>query len=229
MATTSESTELQQAADEAQLVLPDDAIIEVVDGIREAQKKHGFALVQEVGRLIVEKFYGGDVSVLRDRSKTDGSLRQLAEHPDLPMSASSLYRAVAMHELIERHGGVAGWKHLGPSHVRAVLPLEEKVQKRILRYAENHSWTVDRIEEAVRKARDGEERHGGGRPPLPKFQKSINALRKYADNADDLFSELDKLDGIDEKKAREMYTTVCGLRAKLEELEAQLEAKVQGG
>ena len=83
----------------------DDTVAEVVAGIRAAQAKHGFALVRDVGELIVAKFYGGDIGVLRDRGPKDASLRRLAENPDLAMSAATLYTAVATFELTERVGG----------------------------------------------------------------------------------------------------------------------------
>jgi hypothetical protein len=97
-------------ADQATPALPDTLIDEVVRGIAAAQEKHGLALAVEVGSLIVDTFYGGDIAVLRDRGPKEASLRRLAEHPDLPMSPAALYRTVAIYELAERLGGVSTWK-----------------------------------------------------------------------------------------------------------------------
>ena len=227
------TTELVQTDGTTSPTVPDETISEVVASIRAAQAKHGFALIQDIGRLIVEKFYGGDIGVLRDRGPKDASLRQLADHPDLPMSASGLYRAVATYDLIERQGGVAVWKHLGPSHVRAVLPVSDKDQRRLLGFAEKHSWTVKKLEEKVRKIREDAKAaetdvKKRGRPPLPRFVKSLNALERYATDGDDLFGDLDAVDDLDGDEAQRLYQTVTGLKLKCEELEEKLRGRVPG-
>ena len=203
-----------------------DTIAEVVAGIRAAQAKHGFALVRDVGALIVAKFYGGDVGVLRERGPKDASLRKLAEHLDLAMSAASLYTAVATYELMERVGGVSTWKHLAPSHVRAVLPLPDKAQRRLLARAEDRAWTVRQLEAEARKVKVKAPKRRGGRRPLPTFVKTIRALRRFDDDA--LFADFEQLDALGEDDAQVLMQTVTGLKLRCEALQKRLQARVAG-
>ena len=204
----------------------DDTIADVVAGIRAAQAKHGFALVREVGELIVAKFYGGDIGVLRDRGPKDASLRKLAEHPDLPMSAASLYTAVATYDVLDRHPGVSSSKHLTPTHVRTVLPLPDKAQQRLLTRAEAKAWTVQQLEAEARKVKVRAPKRRGGRRPLPTFVKTIRALRRFDDDA--LFADFEQLDALGEDETQALYQTVTGLKLRCEALLERLQARVPG-
>src|SRR5688500_15482884 len=86
--------------------ITDNTITEVVEAIRAAQAKHGFALAEEIGRLVVERFYGGDIDVFRERGAKDASLRKLADRKDLPMKFGAIYNAVATYEFLQRNPGV---------------------------------------------------------------------------------------------------------------------------
>ena len=206
-------------------IVADDLISDVARGIAELQRLRGLQLAWEVGHLIVEKFYGGNPMVLRERGPKDASLRRLAEHPDLPMSPSALFRSVAIYEVAERTGGVATWKHLGPSHVRTVLVLEPAHQHQLLRQAEDGRWTVQRLEEEVRGSR-GNSGRSGGRPLLPRFQKAIHALAKFVDGDGEVFGDLDRIAELDADEAQQLHKTVMAVRTKCEELEAEIHARV---
>ena len=85
------------------------------------------------------------------------------------------------------------WKHLGVSHVRAVLGLPIKEQERFLETAEEGAWTVGRIEQEVASSR--KELETGvrrGRRPLPAFVKSIHSMRRFAED-DGLLGDLDEV------------------------------------
>jgi hypothetical protein len=141
-----------------------------------------------LGRLIVDRFHGGDLEAFRGRGRKDASLRKLAQHPELPMSASALYNAVAAFDFAENNPGVYSSKHLTPTHVRTVLALPAPEQIRLLAEAEDRALTVEQLASEVARARSSE-RRGGGRKALPQFVKSIHALSKYAEG--DLFGGLD--------------------------------------
>jgi hypothetical protein len=90
-----------------------------------------FDFAMAVGKLIVDSFYAGDLDAWRSRGIKNVSFRRLAKHPDLPMSATALYRSTAIYEVCQRTGA-ADWKHLSTSHVRLVLPLAPGQQARLL-------------------------------------------------------------------------------------------------
>ena len=160
--------------------------------IRRLQRDATIGLAIHVGELIISKLYGGDFSTWRSHGSKDVSFRKLTELLQDDLSASVLYRSVAIYELADRMG-VSTWKHLGVSHVRAVLGLPIKEQERILETAEEEAWTVERIEQEVASSR--KELETGvrrGRRPLPAFVKSIHSMRRFAEE-DGLLGDLDEV------------------------------------
>jgi hypothetical protein len=132
-----------------------------------------FAL--RVGKIVVDTLYDGDLTAWRSRAKKDFALRALASSPELPMSASALYRALAIYELSCRQMLAAGWKHLGVSHLRTVLGLPSETQNRLLARAEAEQWTVTKLEREVLGLR-APQRSSGGRKPIPTCIKSIRRI-----------------------------------------------------
>lgn len=132
----------------------------------------------EVGRVVVECLYGGDTSAWRERAHKDHTLRTLAASPELPISASALYRALSIYELDrETRGDVARAQHLGVSHVRAVLGLERAHQVQLLAAAEQGGWTVCRLEGEAARFRPAT-RARGGRRPIPRYVKTIRQIHQ---------------------------------------------------
>lgn len=106
-----------------------------------------FAL--DVGRLVVEGLYDGDLRRLRSRGQKDElAMRRLAADPDLAMSASALYRCVAIFELCGRLHRTE-WRHVSTSHLRLVLPLPPSEQERFVREAEANGWKVRELERHI--------------------------------------------------------------------------------
>ena len=148
-------------------------------------------LALEVGRIVVQHFHGGRPEIFRQRGRRCPSLRKLAGRPELPMSASALYRCVAIYELSSRLGDVSAWEHLGVSHLRAVLGLPMPDQQRLLAEAQRQRWTVRALEAHVAELREtAAERRG--RPPIPGALRSLRRLLREADRIDTrAISELD--------------------------------------
>lgn len=172
MAKKSEVAELVPA------VVSDTVIEAVVQTLRAMQDAATLQFALAVGRLVTDRFFDGDIQKLRSHSPKDVSLRRLAEHPDLPFSASTLTRAVGVYELVDRLGGIENVKRLSYSHLRVVLGVPEKQQVRLLDKAAKDAWPVAQLEvEAQKHRREG---RGGGRPPVPTFIKALHAWRRIA-------------------------------------------------
>lgn len=132
-----------------------------------------------VGSLVIHYFYGGDIKAWRSRGPKTHSFRRLAKHPQLPMSASSLYRCVAIFELCDRLNVVSRWSRITVSHLRVVLPFDEKEQCRLMAAANAERWSVQRLEQEARKAPSSAVRRG--RPAAPefvRFGRTIEKLRR---------------------------------------------------
>lgn len=205
-------------------VASDKVLSEVVQGIKAAQSKHGFALAAEIGHLVVERLYGGDLQALRSRGEKDASLRKLAQHAELPMSATSLYYALGVYEFLMRRPGIEAHARLTPTHVRAVLALPASDQGRLLQLVEKRSLSVAQLETEVRKLRR-QRAKGGGRHPLPPFVKSIHALGRFVHGAEVLFGGLDAIGQLDPSEVRALSATLSGLQLKCDELQQALAAR----
>jgi hypothetical protein len=166
----------------------DRVIAEISAIVREATVD----LSLRVGQLVVERFFDGEATNWRARNQY--SLRKLAQHPDLPMSASALRRCIGLYELAQRFGDLSRYERLGTSHFRAIIGLEEAVQRQLLEEANREHWTVNTLERHASEVRD---RHQGkgGRPRLPTVVKLMRRLTPLAAEAN---AQLEGLQGLDE-------------------------------
>jgi hypothetical protein len=199
----------------------DQAVIdEVVRELHHLGHRAALDLALSVGRLIVEKFYGGRTDVWRQRSKRCASFRKLAARPDLPISAAGLYRAVAIYEVWQRIGDVATWKHVGASHLRAVLSLPAVDQDALLHRAETDNLSVRQLEVAVAELRAA----GTDRRGRPRQSVVVRTVRQLERTIDGFQATVDgaQLDTLDESSVNELRTRLGRLRRRCDEIVASL-------
>jgi hypothetical protein len=183
----------------------------------------------EIGKMVLETLYGGDLNSWRSRAAKAHSLRALARRDDLSVSSSALYRAVALYELAQNLGGFERWSSLGISHLRLVLGLPIVEQRRLLDAAVAQHWTVAELEReavAVRK-REPEQLGRGGRPRLPRFLKSVNRLRKAAEGAE-LFADVEAAAAMAPEQLAEIRDVLATIRVRCEALDHALERVAEG-
>ena len=123
----------------------DDPIERTIEELRQLSRTSALQFAIQVGTIIVERFYGSDPEQWRRRGPKHASFRKLAAHPSLPFSPGALYRAVAIYELTRRLAGQESVRHLGCSHLRAVLGLRADEQSRLLDLAYGKRWTVEQL------------------------------------------------------------------------------------
>lgn len=175
-----------------------------------------------LGRVIIEKLYGGDLAGWRAKGTKEISFRKLASRAnrDLAISVSSLCRAVALCELTDRLG-ISTWKHLGVSHLRGVLGLPDREQRRLLAIAESEAWTVERLENEKAKVSATQTRRRGRRR-MPAFVKTVHRLMKVLDEPEQGFGGLDELNQVDENEIARLLGVISSTKDRLEILEAHL-------
>jgi hypothetical protein len=166
---------------EERFVAPD-VVEEVVRELCAMQRNRTLTALLDIGALVVERLFEGDLEQARKRGRKDHSLRKLATHPHLPFSAATLWRAIAIYELVRRFPGLIAAKTLGVAHIRAVLGLPGPIQERLLRSAELEKWTSERLESIAAEHRRMP-KGPGGRPALPPLLKAATRLERILSDA----------------------------------------------
>jgi hypothetical protein len=159
---------------------PDEAIRRTVLRLNALSKSATLQFTLAVGELVVTHLYSGDIRRLRSRQRKDHlALRRVAADPDLAMSASALFRCVAIYEMCERIGA-RSWRHVSTTHLRAVLGLEPDAQEQLLREAEVNRWGVRELEKRVAVVADTRPpaRNRGGRKRRTRLRTLIEAIHK---------------------------------------------------
>ena len=177
-----------------------------------------------IGRIVLERLYGGSLDRWRDRGPKDGSLRRLAAALEARgargVSASALQQAVATLD-IEQRVGVTGRPPLTASHVRAVIGLPEARHELLLGTAEAKNWTAERTDVAAARERKKLATRPG-RPPRPMFVKTLDRWQRELADRHTLFAGLEELDALSEADSRRMQATVAAMRDHCDALLAAL-------
>jgi hypothetical protein len=153
---------------------PDEIQI-VVAQLKRLTRTASLEFALRVGAVIIHHFYDGNIEGWRSRGPKEASFRRLARHPDLPLSAGSLCRCVALFELCERLDAASRWEHLGVSHLRAVLGLAPPLQESILSEANEKHWTVRALQQHLSRSLPTR-LTSGGRRAEPALSKSLRNL-----------------------------------------------------
>ncbi len=207
--------------------LSEDAIRQAVNDLNAICRSATLSFTLAVGEFVFKRFYAGDAERwrCRDPNKHD-SLRRLARHPDLAMSAGTLYRSVAMYELAHRIR-ISEYRRISTTHLRLVLPLLPPQQERLLRDTEAGGWSVRRLEEEVAALvrRDPAQRtQRGGRKRHCRLQQAVRATQQCM-VAFDEFATLEEgedapsVEAVREALAalRETFETAARLKRRLEQ------------
>jgi hypothetical protein len=154
-----------------------DMLDDIVARLRSIDRQSGLDRTLAIGEVILNQFFGGDASIwrLRRRNKNN-SIRRLAARKDCPFGKSALNDAVAVYVALREMPSVRTFGHIGPSHITAVLGLDEAAREAMLRQADSDRLSVRRLRERVVEARRlvGERR---GRPAATPAQRLVARLR----------------------------------------------------
>jgi hypothetical protein len=211
--------------DQSALIVSD-AVVEAL--VRELNDLHRSATLEfalKVGRLIVQRFYGGDLTAWRSHAAKEASFRKLAARADrdLHISVSSLYRAVALFELCARID-ISARKHLGVAHLRAVLGLPAEQQQRLLRDAHDGAWTVRQVVAEAGKLRD--KMDGRGRPPLLPFVKTVRRVSRLLDEPHVVLGGLEQASVLTRAEIVSLQRAVSAIRQQMDIVDQRLKQTV---
>lgn len=170
----------------------------------------------EIGQTVIDTLYDGQLGGWRSRGRKEGGLRELAAHPALSISASTLYRSLAVYELCMRLGHRGSLQNLGVSHLRAVLTVPEEDQGLLVARAEQEAWSVARLEREVAE-RVQVSQNRGGRPRSPGYIKSIRRMGQLT--GPEALEGLDDVDSLEPEEAKELLQVVGKIRERISLIE----------
>lgn len=153
----------------------DDAVELAVRRINRLHRAAALQLALDMGSVIVETVFEGDMDRVRVRGTKDYSFRKLAAHPDVPCSRATLWRAVAVYELVRRHPELVRRQHLTLAHIRGVLGLPADLQLSLLVQADELRQPSRWVEAQVARWRD--------RPPNASVNRAEVGPRIQRDGA----------------------------------------------
>lgn len=198
-------------------VIPDADVDRVVKDLRDIVRGATVLYAASVGKLVCERVFKGDVTAMRKKGPKDHSYRKLAMHPDLPMSAVTLWRMVEVSQLLRRHPGLVKMNELTLSHLRAVLGLPDETQDRLLEAAVKEHWTAAHLAERAATHRPAS-KGGRSRSPIRRF---VRGFDKFAD-IDQVKMHLLAFDGFNEEELGAAEEALARARAALATLEGAL-------
>ncbi len=179
-------------------------------------------LALEIGSIIVEELYSGDLSSWRARGAKEHTLRQLANDPRLGISASAIYRALAIHEIKLRFPDHPMWAKLTLAQIRPVLGLPESEQSRLLDLATQNDWTTQIMESAAAESRSTNKSSRGGRPRKPGFARSIEVAERAFADEELVFGDLEALHSMSQDQRDELERRLSFVRQRCDELASLL-------
>ncbi len=122
---------------------------DLVCELRQIYVGAGVQLSVDIGRLIIERLFDGDLERWKYRGRKDVSFRKLEKHPGLPFHKSTLSRAVGIYMMSKRRGDLTAFQHVGSSHLHEIASLSEGEQDRLLESAEEEKWSTRRLRQEV--------------------------------------------------------------------------------
>jgi hypothetical protein len=200
-------------------VASDEMIDELVHKLNELQRGATLEIALRMGKLIVNHFYGGDLTAWRKHTTKEASFRKLAARAnvDLRISATSLFRSVAIYELTERLGP-QNLRHFSVTQLRLVLGLPEDEQRRLLVAAETKGWPTDRLEQETARIRSTLSSRQG-RPAVLPLVRAIRSLATHAQQAREMISSSDYVTPLSREQLRDIYRSVEDVKARMEQFQ----------
>jgi hypothetical protein len=208
---------LAAAADEPDI----DALVEDLRGVCDAA---GTMLMVKVGKLVLERIYGGDIERWHSHGRKNASFRKLARHPRLPFSRANLSRAVGIYVLSLRRPEVLGLHGIGPCHLREIVGLDAAAQDALLALTVEHEWSVCHLHDEVCQLKKD-----AAKGESVSIRLAFAGLLQtwHADvEASGFLQDIERLDDLEPNEATELLETAKHLAQQLETLIQQLARRV---
>jgi hypothetical protein len=176
--------------------------------------------MRQAGRIVVQHLWDGDADQC---DETDPRFIALTKYKELRVSQSSLWYAVRLQNPDVLFGVVANL--LSPSHQRRLLHVSDAKRQELARAVVEEKLTVEQLEDRIQQAKlpgDGQKKRGA--KLLPATAKRFTAMSSAA--AELIKFPAADLEGLGEKKAKDMYANVQALKTLMNDWLPAFEAEV---
>jgi hypothetical protein len=197
-------------------------IDETVAALNTIVERGGLATMRELARVVLDKMFRDDSDQFLHAEQSHASYRALLRHPDLRVSKSGLWYAVAVHRALQRLGSAGA--QLSTSHLKRLVHVaDDGARATLAAEAAGQGWSVEELEVAIaaREAPRPADAPRLGRPPLPlpvkrlaKVERAVVALAQEAGAAELDAEAARELLGRAEAAQRALAAWVEGLRAR---------------
>lgn len=147
----------------------------IVRDINEAELLGNLSKAKRIGSIVVDRFFGGSVQTFQDQHKKHPTYRALAEHPDLVVSFTGLWYAVAVHYHFGSIGEeTANALTLAHHRVLAHVP-EPAARATYATQAVKDGLTAEQLQALIRQAAPAPDpdQPKRGRPRVPEIVKGL--------------------------------------------------------
>jgi hypothetical protein len=186
----------------------------VVEQLRTMESQVGLDRCVAIGGLILQRFFGGSAEIWRTRSRNkNNSVRRIAQHPDCPLSKSSLSEAIGVAIVVQELPFVRTSGHIGASHVACVLRLRADEQQMWLKRATLHRWGVRELRAQIQSQRLASRGRAGQRP----LHAAVILLRRAVRACDRAARAIARaeLSGSDSDRVRELARELIEIESRL--------------
>jgi hypothetical protein len=203
-------------------VVSDEEVDDLVRDLNDLHRGAALETALRIGELIVKRFYGGDLSAWRTHTTKEASFRKLAARADrdLRISATGLWRAVALYELTTRLK-ITSPRYLTVTHLRLVLGLPDDEQRRLLASAEQMEWPTERLEEETARLRS-QAKNRFGRPAMLPLVRVMRLLAKEAQRAGGMATEDDYIAPLTSEQIRAVHKVANEVKDAMDQFQRRL-------
>lgn len=190
-----------------------------IDDLREIVIGGHVDVMSQVGEYLIEKVYGSEEEATSRRGNKMVSIERLSERAgDFGMTAAGLRRAVPIALQVRQLGRTLSTQ-LGVRHHRALLPVKDGAEKKVLAEAavEAH-WTAEELGKKVRRIH---KTHAGGRSRQPGVRLFVERASRAVEGVDTatLHAGFEQVNAVERRR---LLARVNAMQAVLERVEKQL-------
>ena len=172
-------------------------IAETVEELNSIVDWGGLTTMRELARVVLDKMFRDDADTFLDAEGGHASYRALLRHPDLRVSKSGLWYAVAIDKALHQLGAVG--EQLTSAQLKRLVHIADAGERLALAsQAVSAGWTVEMLEGVIasREPTRPAEAPRLGRPPQPipvkrlaKVERAVSDLQTEAPSATELDGE----------------------------------------